>query len=65
MASPASKAECVQQLLPWWGKLAHRALAARAADREVDESDEDEVNNSALRASGICVRAAVDGDAGA
>jgi hypothetical protein len=64
MAS-ASKPESVQRLLPWWGKLAHRALLARTA-KQIDEViDENETDASALRASGVRVRPAVDADASA
>jgi hypothetical protein len=60
----ASQREAMQQLLPWWAKLAHRALVARADDRN-EVRDENEVDRIALGAARVRVRAAVDGDAGA
>jgi hypothetical protein len=59
----ASQREAMQQLLPWWAKLAHRALVARA-DSINEVRDEDEVDRHAPGTACIRVRAAIDGDAG-
>jgi hypothetical protein len=64
MAS-ATKPEHVQRLLPWWGKLAHRILVARASEDPSEVSDDGQTQSNTLRASGIRLRTAVDGDAGA
>jgi hypothetical protein len=59
-----ARREDVMQLLPWWAKLAHRAMAARVVD-ETEVSDAKQALEHAVRASGIRVRAAVDRDASA
>jgi hypothetical protein len=59
----ASKAEQVQQLLPWWAKLAHRALLVRNAT-QIEVDDEDEANALAARTPSVRLRSAVDRDAG-
>ncbi len=58
----ASQREAMQRLLPWWAKLAHRALVARADERS-EVRDENEVGRVALGTARVRVRAAVDGDA--
>jgi hypothetical protein len=63
MAS-ATKPEDVQRLLPWWGKLAHRVLVARATESNGEVSNDGQAQPDTFRASGIRLRAAVDGDAG-